>query len=107
MMKQIKFYLAPLLCCIGYVVAAPTEENTVDNGDNSFTYTQKISAQSTPPHYIAPSGYGFDVYSWFNQDYGWQHSFSEYSNSSIQILSATLLIRGFDIDSEPSLITRN
>lgn len=102
MMKQIKFYLAPLLCCIGYVVAAPTEENTVDNGDNSFTYTQKISAQSTPPHYIAPSGYGFDVYSWFNQDYGWQHSFSEYSNSSIQILSATLLIRGFDIDSEPS-----
>lgn len=83
-----------------YVFAAATETNTVDNQDGTFTYTQKINKDSTSPHYVAPSGYGFNYYSHSGQDYGWQHSFSEASNPLVKIQSATLLIRGFDIDSE-------
>jgi LruC domain-containing protein len=79
---------------------SPTEQNTVDNGDGTFTYTQKITESSTSPHYIKPSGYGFDEYSWFNEDYGWQHNFADYNNDSYQIQSATLLVRGWDVDSE-------
>jgi LruC domain-containing protein len=80
--------------------AAPTEESTQQNDNGSYTFTQKISGQSTPPHYTAPSGYGFDVYSYFDQDYEWQHSFPSYNAANVQILSATLLIRGYDVDSE-------
>lgn len=43
--------------------AAATENTTTTNGDGSITVTQKIDASSTSPHYIAPSGYGFDIYS--------------------------------------------
>lgn len=89
-----------LLCQSSYVLGAASEEGTVDNGDGTFTYTQRINGDSTPPHYVAPSGYGFDFYSHYAQDYGWQHSFDAVSNPLIKIQSATLLIRGFDIDSE-------
>ena len=94
-----------LLVTSGYSYADATQEGTVDNGDGTFTYTQKITGASTPPHYIAPSGYGFNEYSWFDEDYGWQHSFSDFflqqGQQDIQITSATLLIRGWDVDSEP------
>ncbi|MCJ8273264.1 MAG: LruC domain-containing protein, partial [Psychrosphaera sp.] len=76
-------------------VADPTTQSTIQNGDGSFTYTQKITADSTSPHYVAPSGYGFDEYSWFDEDYGWQHSFDLFNQSNYgnyQIQSATLLI---------------
>jgi LruC domain-containing protein len=89
-----------LLCQTSYVFAAATETNTVDNGDGTFTYTQKVNKNSTPPHYIAPDGYGFDFYSHSGQDYGWQHNFDEASNPLVKIQSATLMVRGFDIDSE-------
>ena len=84
-----------------YVSADATEQNTVNNGDGTFTFTQKIDGTSTPPHYIAPSGYGFDEYSWFNEDYGWQHNFAAFNQQDVQIVSATILIRGWDVDSEP------
>ena len=90
-----------ILIYVSYgLAAAPTEESTQQNGNGSYTFTQKISGQSTPPHYTAPSGYGFDVYSYFDQDYEWQHSFPSYNTANVQILSATLLIRGWDVDSE-------
>ncbi len=82
--------------------ATATEEQTIDNGDGTFTFTQKISSQSNPDHYTAPQGYGFSVYSWYNQDYGWQHNFPLWNNANYQITSANLLIRGWDIDSETS-----
>jgi len=84
------------------VNASATEEQTIDNGDGTFTFTQRINSQSTPAHYAAPQGYGFSVYSWYNEDYGWQHNFPLWNNDSYQIISATLLIRGWDVDSEPS-----
>ena len=78
----------------------PSSQTTVDNGDGTFTYTQRVDESSSAPHYIAPNGYGFEEYSWFNEDYGWQHSFADYNTSGLQILSATMLIRGWDVDSE-------
>lgn len=101
-MKYLIGLMLILMCFHSCKVAADaTEQGTVDNGDGTFTYTQKITGTSTPPHYIAPSGYGFDEYSWFNEDYGWQHNFAEFNQQDMQIISATLLIRGWDVDSEP------
>lgn len=82
-------------------VADPTTQSTVENADGSFTYSQKIDHNSSAPHYIAPDEFGFNEYSWFDQDYGWQHSFTGFNNDSYQIQSAILLIRGWDVDSEP------
>lgn len=99
-MHKYKLTCWGLLLLSNSVAAVPAEENTTDNGNGSFTYTQKINSSSTPPHYTVPNAGGFDVYSWFNQDYSWQHSFSAALNAETQIQSATLLIRGYDIDSE-------
>ncbi|KXO12849.1 hypothetical protein AKG98_4045 [Moritella sp. JT01] len=100
------------LCCLGLfalsssvlstsVLAAATEEGTVDHGDGTFTYTQKIDVSSTAPHYTPPASGGFNIYSWHNQDFGWQHSFADViSNPLVQIQTATLLIRAYDVDSE-------
>ncbi|MGC3833898.1 LruC domain-containing protein [Moritella viscosa] len=100
------------LCCLGLmalsssvftnsVLAAATTEGTVNNGDGTFTYTQKIDISSTAPHYTPPASGGFSIYSGHTEDFGWQHSFAEViSNPLVQIQSATLLIRAFDVDSE-------
>ncbi len=104
-MKYFKLVFSALMVALSFVTMAdPTSQSTIQNPDGSFTFTQKISGNSTSPHYIAPSGYGFDEYSWFNEDYGWQHSFDLFNQSNydnFQIQSATLLIRGWDVDSEP------
>ncbi len=91
-------YLIIILLCFPLLAM---DSSTVDNGDGSFTYTQKVDENSNPPYYIAPNGYGFGEYSYFNEDYGWKHSFTDYEKFNINILSATLLIRGYDVDSEP------
>jgi LruC domain-containing protein len=106
MKKDVYHYLDCILLVaglfvIGYTFADPSSQSTVENPDGSFTYSQKISAVSTAPHYVAPSGYGFDEYSWYNEDYGWQHNFDLFNNNDYQIQSASLLIRGWDVDSEP------
>ncbi|QUM85735.1 LruC domain-containing protein [Moritella sp. 28] len=100
------------LCCLGLLalsgsvltnsaLAAATTEDTVNNGDGTFTYTQKIDVSSTAPHYTPPASGGFNIYSWHNQDFGWQHSFADViSNPLVQIQTATLLIRAYDVDSE-------
>lgn len=86
----------------GVSVTAPSGENTVDNGDGTFTFTQTVDEQSTPPHYTAPASGGFEIYSWFDEDYGWQHTFPAASTPGVQILSAKLTVRAWDVDSEPS-----
>ena len=105
----IKYYTATLsILCMASTVfysaqtaAEATGQSTVINEDGSFTYIQEIGADSTPPHYTAPQGYGFSIYSWFNEDYGWQHDFPLWNDDEYKIVSATLLIRGWDVDSEP------
>lgn len=94
------------LCCLGLlalsgsVLAAATEEGTVNNS-GTFTYTQKINSASTAPHYTQSGSGGFGISSGHSADFGWQHSFAEVmSNPLVQIQSATLLIRAYDVDSE-------
>lgn len=95
-----KIILASVLSPSFCVIAVATSTSTVDNQDGTFTYTQRINKQSTAPHYLAPQNYGFDFYSHYSQDYGWQHSFENLEDPLLKIQSATLLIRGYDIDSE-------
>lgn len=80
------------------VFAAASDNQTVDNGDGSTTVTQTINASSTSPHYVAPSGYGFSIYSNKNEDYSWQHDIS--IPAGAQVTSATLTIYAYDVDSE-------
>lgn len=80
-------------------IAAASDEYTVDNGDGTFTYHQVIDEDSTAPHYTPPlNGGGFGIYSWYNQDYGWQHSFPYVSGMVIN--SASMVITAWDVDSE-------
>ncbi|CAM2919692.1 LruC domain-containing protein [Moritella viscosa] len=112
-MHKFKFdkpcYLALLALSCALVtnsaLALATTEDTVDQGYGAFTYTQKIDVSSTAPHYtppgIGPQNGGFNYYTNASQDFGWQHSFTNIiTNPLVQIQSATLLIRGYDIDSE-------
>jgi len=103
-------------CCLGLlalssslvthsVLAAATTEGTVNNGDGSFTYTQKIDVSSTAPHYthpgVGPQNGGFNYSTNASQDFGWQHSFSDIiTDPLVKIQNATLLIRAYDVDSE-------
>ncbi len=85
---------------------SPTTETDVDNLDGTWTFTQQVDEYSTPPNYngpwSAPSGtYGFEYYSWFDGDYGWLHTFPHWSHPSLTIISASLTIHAWDIDSEP------
>ena len=78
------------------------EGSTTDNGDETFTYTQTINEGSGAPYYTAPSnGGGMGIYSFYSQDYGWQHDFPDYATANINITSATMTISAWDVDSEP------
>ena len=83
-----------------HVLSAASENSYTTNSDGSITVTQKIDANSTPPHYSEPKNkkYGFGKYSRHNQDYSWQHDIAVPSGS--QITSATLTIYAYDVDSE-------
>jgi len=79
-----------------------TSEGIVDNGDGTYTFTQVIDEQSTPPHYDASaSAGGFEIYSWWDEDYGWMHTFTDWNTPGLNILSAKMTILAWDVDSEP------
>jgi hypothetical protein len=89
---------------------AATSWTDVDNGDGTRTFTMLVDEASTPPNYngpwYVPTPYGnycgFEYYSWFNQDYGWVHTFDPWDTPYLNIISAQLTIVAWDIDSEPS-----
>ncbi len=75
---------------------------TVEGPQGTFTYTQVIDQNSGSPYYTSPSnGGGFGIYSWFNQDYGWQHDFPSWTTINVNIISSTMTISAWDVDSEP------
>ena len=80
----------------------PTSQQIINNPDGSFTFIQIIDEHSTPPNYTNPGSYGFGIYSWFDQDYGWMHTFPFWNNPDLLINEATLTIVAWDVDSEPS-----
>lgn len=84
------------------LMTLPQSPPIVANPDGSFTYTQIVDENSQPPYYTAPASGGFEVYSWYNEDYGWMHDFPDWNTSGLTILSAKLTIHAYDIDSEVS-----
>jgi hypothetical protein len=81
---------------------SPSWQDTFDNGDGTYTFKQRIDRYSTPPHYTVPGhGGGFGIYSWFNQDYGWRHDFPAWADPGLVVYSVQLIIRAYDVDSEP------
>lgn len=83
--------------------AAATSESTVTNGNGTFTFTKLVNASSTSPHYSRPSNNGgFSIYGFYNQDYGWKHTFPTFSVSGLMIQSVNLTIRSYDVDAEPA-----
>lgn len=80
---------------------APSGQSDIDNGDGTWTFTQVVDENSTAPHYVLPTnGGGFEIYSYFNQDYGWMHDFSHWNDLDLTILSAKMTIVAWDIDSD-------
>ncbi|WP_407355435.1 PEF-CTERM sorting domain-containing protein [Methanolobus sp. WCC5] len=80
---------------------AAAAETTIDNGDGTFTYTQTVNQYSTAPHYVKPAnGGGFGIYSWWNQDYGWLHTFDMCSEPNMTINSVQLIVTAWDVDSD-------
>ncbi len=79
---------------------APSTQSDIDNGDGTWTFTQQVDEYSTPPHYTLPDhGGGFQIYSWYNQDFGWMHDFPHWNDPNLTIISATMTIVAWDIDS--------
>ncbi|MCP4291941.1 MAG: hypothetical protein GY780_08915, partial [bacterium] len=79
---------------------APSSESDVDNLDGTWTFTQVIDEDSTAPHYVQPASGGFEIYTWFDEDYGWMHDFPHWNTADLNILSATLTIVAWDVDSD-------
>ncbi len=81
---------------------SPTSQQIINNPDGSFTFIQVIDEYSTPPNYTPPGSYGFGIYSWYNQNYGWMHTFPFWDDPDLLINEATLTIVAWDVDSETS-----
>ncbi len=77
------------------LLANATSESTTESG-GIYTYTQIVDESSTSPHATG----GFEVYSDGNGDFGWMHDFDAYDQSNLLILSVTLTISAFDVDSD-------
>ncbi len=86
----------------GVVYNSPSFEQTIDHGDGTYTFEQQVDENSSPPHWVSPGSYGFEIYSWYDEDYGWMHDFPNYADPGLLITSATLTIRAWDVDSEVS-----
>ena len=88
-----------LLMTTSPIMAAATSESTTESG-GIYTYTQQVDESSTSPHYSAPGDRGFEISSGYDEDFGWMHDFDAYNQPNMQIMSVTLTIRAFDVDSD-------
>ena len=96
------FLIILMLTVVFFPNAGQANPGTTVEADGVFTYTQTINRYSEAPYYTAPTnGGGFGIYSWYNQDYGWQHDFPAWNTADINIISAKMTISAWDVDSEP------
>jgi len=103
----LKKYLLPIFAVVilNLLFVSSAFASTVQNPDGSFTYTQIVDENSAAQYYTLPShGGGFEIYSWYNQDYGWMHDFPEWNTPGLTIQSAKLTVNAWDIDSEVTQI---
>ncbi|MBU1936643.1 T9SS type A sorting domain-containing protein, partial [bacterium] len=85
------------------------EDGLVENPDGSFTYRQTTDSSDTTPLYEGPFDIyapcwggtpqcGFEIYSWWNQDYGWKHYWNLWNTPDLTIQSVQVLICAWDVD---------
>lgn len=75
--------------------ASITITDIVDSSDgqaNTYFSSSPIDTDSTQPSFA-------DTYRWWNEDWGWMHTFSPPGPIPSTIISATLEIRAWDVDS--------
>jgi len=65
--------------------------DSTDNQANTYFGSTPIDTDSTRP---SPT----DTYRWWNEDWGWTHTFSPPGPIPLSIISATLEIRAWDVD---------
>ena len=92
-----------IICAIAFIVMALTSPadasitimDMVDSSDSQAnTY---FSSTPTDTDSARPSS--TDTYRWWNEDWGWTHTFSPPGPAPTSIISATLEIRAWDVDS--------
>ena len=77
--------------------ASITITDVVDDSDSQAnTYFS-----STPTDTDATRPSPTDTYRWWNEDWGWTHTFSPPGPAPVSIISATLAIEAWDVDPEP------
>jgi len=87
-------FLTLLLSINSTADASITITDMVDSADgqaNTYFSSTPIDADSTQP---SPT----DTYRWWNEDWGWTHTFSPPGPTPSAITSATLEIRAWDVD---------
>ena len=105
-MKTIKFLnlvLCPISLLTGILAnsASCNPGVTTESPPGTYTYTQIIDQSSPSPYYTKPEHEGgLGIYSWYNQDYGWQHNFPDWNTPDINIISSVMIISAWDVDSE-------
>ncbi|RPH92402.1 T9SS C-terminal target domain-containing protein [candidate division KSB1 bacterium] len=85
-------------------------EGTSEIQENLYRYVQTVDANSPDSLYHGPwpsrnpcqengGWYGFDYLSWYDNDFGWRHTWPGYNSSSIQSVdSAFVYICSWDVD---------
>jgi hypothetical protein len=84
-------------------------DGTYPNREDGFSYTQTIDSSASAPYYDGPYSdlfacavgsetYGFDYLSWYDEDFGWQHSWPLWSETNMCVDSARLTICAWDVD---------
>jgi hypothetical protein len=71
--------------------------DSTDSQPNTYFSSTPTDTDSTRPS-------STDTYRWWNEDWGWTHTFSPPGPSPASIISATLEIRAWDVDSLTSEI---
>lgn len=88
------------------------QDGTFANEDGSFTFVQTTDEDDAHTQYydgpfIADQNacqqgmteYGFGIYSWYDQDYGWKHIWPEYnSQNGVCIQSVQMIVCAYDVD---------
>ncbi len=90
------------------------EDGLVGNPDGSFTYRQTTDSSDTTSLYEGPFDIysdcydtpqcGFEIYSWWNQDYGWKHFWNLWDAPGLTVQSVQVLICAWDVDEHSCLV---
>jgi hypothetical protein len=104
-------YVLEVSRCLNTCEQAQLADGVVDNGDGTMTYAQTVDATdagtslydgpftaNANPCVSGQTSYGFDLYSWYDQDYGWHHTFPGFDNPNVCIQSVQVVVCAYDVD---------